>query len=351
MKEIRNQPVFVLGFGGVGRALARQIVASRDSLARRRGLRLTVIGAADSRGVAHAAHGFDDDALMRLAAHKEQGGHFEPGALPDLPPNCIVVDTTATEATVPILLDTLRAGGVALANKLPLAGDLAWFDAIRAGRARWETTVGAAMPVIQTLNYLLDSGDEVRRIEGSLSGTLGFIAAQLEAGVPFGAAVREAKQRGYTEPDPRQDLGGQDAARKALILARMLGCRLNLSDVRVESLYPAEMDALSVAEFLREVDSLNERMAQRAAGLTRGGRKLRYAAVIEDGACRVELIGADPAGKLGGIRTSDSIVVFTTKHYQDNPLAISGRGAGQEVTASGVLGDVVSLAGEMRPNA
>ncbi len=333
----------------MGRALARQIVASRDSLARRRALRLTVIGAADSHGIAHAAQGFDDDALMRLIALKERGVHFEPADLPQLPANCIVVDTTATEATVPMLLSTLRAGGgVALANKLPLAGDLSWFDAISAGRARWETTVGAAMPVIQTLTYLLDSGDEVRRIEGSLSGTLGFIAAQLEAGVPFGDAVRDAKQRGYTEPDPRQDLGGRDAARKALILARMLGYRLNLSDVRVESLYPAEMDALTVDAFLREVDGLNARMAQRAAVLTRGGRKLRYAAVVEAGECRVELTGVDPASKLGSIRASDSIVVFTTQHYQDNPLAISGRGAGQEVTASGVLGDVVSLANQMR---
>ncbi len=349
MKAIFDQPIFLLGFGGVGRALARHIVAARDSHARRRALRLHVIGAADSRGVAYAAHGFDDEALMRLVALKEGGAHFEPAALPALPANCVVVDTTATDATVPMLLDTLGAGGgVVLANKLPLAGDLDWFDAISAGRARWETTVGAAMPVIQTLNYLLDSGDEVRRIEGSLSGTLGFIAAQLEAGVPFGDAVRDAKQRGYTEPDPRQDLGGKDAARKALILARMLGYRLNLSDVQIESLYPAEMDALTVDEFLREVDSLNARMAQRAAELTRGGRKLRYAAVIERGACRVELAGADPASKLGSIRTSDSIVVFTTKHYQDNPLAISGRGAGQEVTASGVLGDVVSLAGQMR---
>lgn len=348
MKQIFDQPIFLLGFGGVGRALARQIVASRERLARRRALRLRVIGAADSRGVAYAAGGFDDDALMRLVALKEAGEHFAPAALPALPANCILVDTTASEATVPALLDALRAGGgVVLANKLPLAGELSWFDAISAGRARWETTVGAAMPVIQTLNYLLDSGDEVRRIEGALSGTLGFIAAQLEAGVPFGDAVRDAKQRGYTEPDPRQDLSGNDAARKALILARMLGYRLSMSDVRIESLYPAEMDALTVADFLRDVDSLNARMAQRAAELTRGGRRLRYAAVIEHGACRVELTGAEPASKLGSVRASDSIVVFTTQHYQDNPLAISGRGAGQAVTASGVLGDVVSLAREM----
>jgi homoserine dehydrogenase len=167
----------------------------------------------------------------------------------------------------------------------------------------------------------------------------------LEVGVPFGAAVRDAKAKGYTEPDPRQDLGGLDAARKALILARMLGYWLDMKDVAVESLYPASMDGLSVDEFLHEVDALDAPMKQRAAELTAGGKKLRYAAEIENGKLRVGLMGADPSSKLGGIRTSDSIVVFYTRYFSDNPLAVSGRGAGQEVTASGVLGDVVSLAG------
>jgi len=234
--------------------------------------------------------------------------------------------------------------GVVLANKLPLAGELAWWDALADAQSRWETTCGAALPVISTLNTLLDSGDDVMRIEGALSGTLGFLSSQLEAGRPFGAAVREAKAMGYTEPDPRQDLGGLDAARKALILARMLGYRLNMSDISVESLYPAEMDGLSVDDFLRAADSLDETMRRRAAELTSGGRRLRYAAEIESGQLRVGLMGADANSKLGSIRSSDSIVVFHTRYFGDNPLAVSGRGAGQEVTASGVLGDIVSLA-------
>ncbi len=348
---MRRQDVFLLGLGGVGRSLARQLMAARPAHAARRHVRLDVIGAADSRGAVFQPGGFDDAALAALLGRKERGEALggPPSPLPEvaarLPPGAILVDTTATDQVVPVLLAARAAGcGIVLANKLPLAGPLAWYDAIASGPARWETTVGAAMPVIATLNYLLDSGDEVRRIEGSLSGTLGFIAAQLEAGVPFGDAVREAKQRGYTEPDPRQDLGGRDAARKALILARMLGGRLEMADVSVESLYPAAMDALTVEEFLREVDALNAPMAARAAALTAGGRRLRYAAVVEGGRCRVELLGADPASKLGGIRASDSVVVFTTRCYRDNPLAVSGRGAGQEVTASGVLGDIAGLA-------
>ena len=349
---MKTQPVFLIGHGGVGRALARQIVAARARHAQRCGLRLEIVGIADSRGARIAPAGFSDDALRGLDARKTASGAFDrydAPAPPDLDPfvanDVILVDSSAGDAAVPVLRRAAQSprGGAVLANKLPLAGPLAWWDDITAGRARWETTCGAALPVISTLNTLLNSNDDVLRIEGSLSGTLAFLSAQLEAGRPFGAAVREARERGYTEPDPRQDLGGRDAARKALILARMLGYRLEMEDVAIEPLYPASMEGLSVDEFLREADALDAPMAARAAALTRGGRKLRYAARIENGACQVGLAGADPDSKLGLIRAGDSVVVFTTKQFNANPVSISGPGAGQEVTASGVLGDIVSL--------
>ncbi|MCS7055207.1 MAG: hypothetical protein NZM18_03395 [Thermoflexales bacterium] len=353
MNDLYVQPVFLLGFGGVGRALARQILAARERHARRNRLQLAIVGVADSVSSVIAPSGLPDADIRDLLDRKSRGErlaeHSQPLALSALPTHTIIVDTTATDGTTPWLIEAKARGmGVVLANKLPLAGDLRWWDAIADERARWETTCGAALPVISTLNTLLDSGDEILRIEGSLSGTLGFLSSQLEAGVPFGQAVRDAKARGYTEPDPRQDLGGLDAARKALILARMLGYRLEMRDVAVESLYPPEMDALSVDEFLRAADALDAPMKRRAAELTAGGRKLRYAAEIADGKLRVGLVGAAPESKLGSIRSSDSIVVFHTRYFGDNPLAVSGRGAGQEVTASGVLGDIVSLARAMR---
>ncbi len=352
MSNLKSQPIFLLGFGGVGRALARQIIAARDLHAHRNHLRLEIAGIADSASTLFALNGFDNAVIADLIGRKQVGAalstNTQSPSASDLPANCIVVDTTATDATVPLLLEAKAKGmGVVTANKLPLAGDLDWWGAIADERSRWETTCGSALPVISTLNTLLDSGDQVARIEGSLSGTLGFIASQLEAGVPFGQAVRDARANGFTEPDPRQDLGGLDAARKALILARMLGYRLHMRDVGVESLYPPSMDGLTVEQFLREIDDLNESMAAQARDLAAGGKKLRYAATIENGKCSVGLVGADPATKLGGIRTSDSIVVFTTKYFSDNPVAVSGRGAGQEVTASGVLGDIVSLSRAM----
>ena len=349
---MKTQPIVLIGYGGVGRALARQIVAARARHARRCGLRLEIVGIADSRGALLAPNGFSDDELGVIDARKTATGSFDrrdapppPAFDPFLAEDVIVVDTTAGDAAVPALRRAARQGqgGVVLANKLPLAGPLEWWDDITGGRARWETTCGSALPVISTLVTLLNSNDDVIKIEGSLSGTLAFLSAQLEAGRPFGAAVREARERGYTEPDPRQDLGGRDAARKALILARMLGYRIGMDDVAIEPLYPASMDGLSVDEFLREVDALDAPMAARAAELTRGGRKLRYAALVENGSCRVGLAGAEPDSKLGLIRATDSVVVFTTKYFSDNPVSVSGRGAGQEVTASGVLGDIVSL--------
>lgn len=349
---MRIQPLFLIGYGGVGRALARQIVAARARHAQRCDLRLEIVAISDSRGARIERAGFSDDALRALDAGKTAKGSFDrydAPALPALDPfvveDVILVDTTAGDAAVPALRRAAqsRRGGAVLANKLPLAGPLEWWDDITSGRARWETTCGSALPVISTLNTLLNSNDEILKIEGSLSGTLAFLSAQLEAGRPFGAAVREARERGYTEPDPRQDLGGRDAARKALILARMLGYRIGMEEVAIEPLYPASMDGLSVDEFLRAADALDAPMAARAAELTRGGRKLRYAAFIENGRCQVGLAGAEPDSKLGLIRATDSVVVFTTRYFSDNPVSVSGRGAGQEVTASGVLGDIVSL--------
>lgn len=349
---MKAQPIFLIGFGGVGRALARQIVAARARHAQRCNLRLEIVGIADSRGARIERAGLSDDALRGLDARKTATGAFDrydapaPPALdPFVAEGVILVDTTASDAAVPALRRAAQSpqGGAVLANKLPLAGPLAWWDDITGGRARWETTCGSALPVISTLNTLLNSNDEILRIEGSLSGTLAFLSAQLEAGRPFGAAVREARERGYTEPDPRQDLGGRDAARKALILARMLGYRIGMDEVGIEPLYPASMDGLSVDEFLREADALDAPMVARARELTRGGRKLRYAALVANGTCQVGLAGAEPESKLGLIRATDSVVVFTTRHFSDNPVSVSGRGAGQEVTASGVLGDIISL--------
>lgn len=349
--------VIVLGVGNVGRALLRQIIDLRELHAERLRTRFDIVAVADSDGAIFEPVGFSDAMLEALLSHKAGGGKFREhelgydlGDLVGLvdvagDDGAIVVDLSASAATIPALESALDRGyGAVTANKLPLAADLAtWQRLTNHRRMRWEATVGAGLPVIITLQNLLNSGDEVRRIEGALSGTLGYLSSELEKGTPFSAVVREAKARGYTEPDPRQDLGGLDAARKALILARMIGYRLELADVEVESLYPAEMDGLSVAEFLDALPALDETYATRAAQARADGKALRYVAEVGGGQARVGLQPLTLDHRVARVSSSDSIVVFHTARYSDNPLVISGRGAGAVNTAAGVLGDMMSL--------
>lgn len=350
-------PVILLGVGNVGRALVRQIIDLRALHAERLRVRYDLVAVADSDGAIFQPAGFSDPALEHLLRYKAEGGKFrehelgyDQGDLVGLvdvagDDGAIVVDLSASAATIPALESALDRGyGAVTANKLPLAADLAtWQRLTDHRRLRWEATVGAGLPVILTLTHLLNSGDEVRRIEGALSGTLGYLSSELERGTPFSAAVREARARGYTEPDPRQDLGGLDAARKALILARMIGYPLELTDVAVESLYPVDMDGLSVAEFMDALPALDEGYARRVAEARAQGKTLRYVAEVADGQARVGLQPLTPEHRVAHVSSSDSIVVFTTARYAENPLVVSGRGAGAVNTAAGVLGDMMDL--------
>jgi homoserine dehydrogenase len=242
-----------LGLGGVGRALVRHILTQRSYHAQRLGLSLQYIALADRDGIVINRDGLSDERLTEIVAAKAQGARLR--ALPQgrpwdgspeisedlFEPNAIVVDVTATEATVPVLRAACARGlGIVLANKMPLAGPYELFRELTANpRTRFETTVGAALPIIVTIqSFLLDTGDAIQKIRGCLSGTLNMICQRLEQGQRFSEIVRDARARGRTEPDPREDLSGRDAARKALILARLLGYPLEFEDVSRESLYP-----------------------------------------------------------------------------------------------------------------
>lgn len=362
-------PIALLGAGGVGRALVRQIVALRDRHAAAYGLRLAVRAVADRGGavVAASSGGLGDDVLLALEARKAAGGMLRDAV--DLAgdggavrgdvlaavdaPGLIAVDCTASADVAPALLAALGRGrDVVLANKLPLAAGLdawdAWDAAGRAapggGRARWEATVGAAVPIIATLRRLLAAGDDVARIEGTFSGSLNFLATELRAGRAFWAIVRDARSRGFTEPDPRTDLGGLDMARKALILARMLGARIELADVAREALFPAEMAALDVEAFLAETATLDAAFARTVAEARAGGGVWRYAAQVTPSGASVGPVVVPADSPLGLLRGTDNHVAFHTRWYADSPLVLQGRGAGVDATASGVLSDLVELA-------
>lgn len=350
-------PVIVFGLGNVGRALVQQIVDCRSLHQSRLRVRLEVVALADSDGAIVEPSGLDDAELEAILRAKASGARLKDSELgydqDDLPAlvdvagddGAVVVDLTATNTTIPALYSALDRGyGAVTANKLPLAAGLDVYQRLTDHRRfRWEATVGAGLPVIVTLQNLILTGDEVYHIEGALSGTLGYLASQLEAGVAFSTAVRQAKALGYTEPDPRQDLGGLDAARKALILGRMIGLPLELSDVGVESLYPAEMDSLTIPEFMEALPALDETYGRRVAEAAALGKTLRYVAEVKDGQARVGLQPLTPDHRLNRVSSSDSIVIFHTARYHENPLVVSGRGAGAVNTAAGVLGDILSL--------
>ena len=368
---MRDLPIILFGVGSVGRALLRQIVEQRSWHADQYGLRLDVLAVCDSSGaLIETCHGLDDALLTEIVAHKAAGNrlaaHRAGGPQSDLMGivdvagrnHTVVVDCTASTATVDALLYALdRHYAVVLANKKPLTIDQEVYDRLTSaggtgydcpprqlGRTRWETTVGAALPIIVTLNRLVSSGDTVKRITGAFSGTLGYVMSGLQTGQPFSAVVREAHRLGYTEPDPRDDLSGMDVARKALILARGLGWRLDMNHVAVESLYPAAMAELSVSEFMDALPQLDDDFRHRVEVAAAAGNVLRYAATVADGRCRVGPVTVPATGALGRLTGSDNLAEFTTRWYDPNPLVIQGRGAGTDATASGVLSDMIELA-------
>lgn len=357
--QLQRVPVIIFGAGGVGSALIRQIVESRRPVAMRNGCWFAVTAVADSRSVvvATAAAGLSDEALLALVAAKQAGrplpdasrGRPSPAALiadvagaTNAPG--IVVDVTAAES-METAVDAALAHrfAVVLANKKPLAGP--WSTAqnyFNRPRLRHESTVGGGQPVIATLRYLLDTNDPIYAIEGQMSGTLGFICGRLDAAVPFSEAVTTAKASGYTEPDPREDLGGQDVMRKVLILARMAGWPLETADITVESLYPAEMAALSVDDFMAALPQLDAAMAQRAATAAAEGNVLRYVARVTAAGGTVGLQALPQGSPLAGLK----YISFHTARYDDEKLLIGGKGAGVEMTAAGVLGDMIDLVRE-----
>jgi homoserine dehydrogenase len=370
MAENRRVPIILLGLGNVGRALLRQILDTPGGLTQRAGTRLVPIGLADTTGLLFDPNALSEDTLHTALQTKTDGRSLrtlaESQALADLDSalrsSVILVDVTASTETEPLLCAALKNGprdvhqcSVVLANKHPLSGpwDKAGFF-LNHPRLRYEATVGAGLPVIATLRYLLATGDRITAIEGCFSGTLGYLCAQLERGEPYATAVAQARALGYTEPDPREDLSGRDVARKALILARTVrvssaessGWALDMSDLAVEALYPDSLADVSAEAFMDSASTLNRTYADRFDAAQAKGHTLRYVARISPEGSEVGLTSVPQDSPLGALRGPANYVAFHTERYSDVPLVISGPGAGPEVTAAGVLGDIIGLARE-----
>lgn len=349
---MNQTPIIIFGVGGVGRALLRQIVESPDHVAAR-SPGLSVVAVADSRSWLWDPAGLGAEQLQEIVAAKKRrrpwGQEERPAELELLHEvekagveRAIVADLTAAGDMEPALKHALEAGyGVALANKKPLVGP--WEQAAHYYShpfVRYEATVGGGQPVIAALRYLLDTDDPIRRIAGQLSGTLTYLCRRLDQGDRFSVALAAAKAKGYTEQDPREDLSGRDVMRKLLILGRTAGWPLEADDVTVESLFPSALAHLSVDEFMVASLAIDPSMRERVDAAGAAGEVLRYVAEVEEGEGSVGLKAVPLESALANVKH----VAFYTGRYADEPLFIGGKGAGAELAAAAVLGDLVELA-------
>jgi aspartokinase/homoserine dehydrogenase 1 len=352
----RRTDVVLLGFGRVGRALATMAAGAGKG-------RIRIVAALDRSGYVFDPRGVARARLQRLAEGKDEGALLAGlGGRPASAPEAlrwiaahavsrpVLVDVTAEE-TGDLLVAALGQGfDLVLANKKPLAGSTAAYrqlleTAAAAGRrVRYEATVGAGLPVIDTFRKLVESGDRVLRVEGCVSGTLGFVLSSLEAGRPFSEAVREAVAKGYAEPDPREDLSGRDVLRKGLILARLLGYAGPAP--AAENLVPAALRRLPLARFMQRLGSLDEGWRLRVEAEAARGRVLRYVVVATARGVSAGLKAVPSASRFGSLAGTRNLLSFTTRRYRTEPLVVSGPGAGAEVTAAGILNDIQSLAGD-----
>ena len=349
----RSLRLYVKGVGRVGAALLDQIDAQADKL-RAEGVEVLLAGLARSKGAALKSEGLDlSDWRAASETGLSSGADMVETALRSDHPCRVFVDATASADVTEDYESLLREGvAVVSANKLAFSGAMERFETLQRLGAQgrglfFETTVGAGLPVLKTIEDLVATGDKVERVEGVLSGTLGFISDRLMAGTPFSEALKEADDLGFTEPDPREDLGGRDVARKLVILGRMAGFSFELDEVTITPLLPGEGWAdMTVDEFWKRLPEVDAHFAERREQAMAGGNALRYLASVDDDQASVRMTEVPPEHPCASLSNSENLVTIISTRYADTPLVIRGPGAGPEVTAAGVFADILRALAE-----
>jgi aspartokinase/homoserine dehydrogenase 1 len=344
----------LIGPGTVGAVLLEQLASQRERLLRDFHLDLRVRGILTSKRMLlsetslelkdwHASAGTAPAADLEAFADHVHADHL---------PHAVILDCSASATIADQYPRWLAAGmHIATPNKKANSGSLDLYTrVVEARRAAgshylYEATVGAGLPIIVTLRDLRGTGDEVRRIEGIFSGTLAYLFNVWDGSQPFSAVVRDAKARGFTEPDPRDDLSGMDVARKLVILAREMGLQLELADVALEGLIPAALASCPADEFMNRLEELDAPMLARLASARAANRVLRYVAALDAGTGKasVGLVELERSHPFANINLTDNIVQFVTSRYHQNPLVVQGPGAGPAVTAGGVFADLLRV--------
>ncbi len=345
----------LIGPGTIGSVLLEQLASQSDRLRRDFNLDLRVRGIATSRRMLLADRSID---LADWRARLDRDGEpldlerFTAHVAAEHLPHRVIIDCTADAGIAGRYAGWLGAGlHVVTPNKKANSAELAEYRRVQEARRAagsqyfYEATVGAGLPIILTLRDLRETGDRIRQIEGILSGTLAYLFNVFDGKVPFSAVVKDAKARGLTEPDPRDDLSGMDVARKLVILGREMGLSLEIGDVSVESLVPEALRGCSLDEYLERLPEADAAMTALLDGARQAGQVLRYVArLTAEGRATVALERLPAGHPFANIALTDNVVRFVTDRYCDNALVVQGPGAGPAVTAAGVFSDLLRLA-------
>ncbi len=352
LSEYKELNLFVCGVGTVGGKLLEQIAAQADELKRRSRLKINVVGIASSRHAIYRREGID---LNTWRAELDASPLSDAKSLKEHIIgmnifNAVFADCTASADIAAIYLPLLQHNiSVVAANKIAASGPYDHYQQLkRTALARgvkylFETNVGAGLPIIGTMNDLRNSGDTILHIEAVLSGTVNYIFDTLSAEVPFSRAVQMAKERGFSEPDPRIDLSGHDVVRKLVILAREAGYEVEQDQVELTPFVPEEMFRGSLDDFWRELPSLDDGFERRRRALEAEGKRLRFVAEMDHNRLRLSLKAVDRQHPFYNLEGSNNIVTLTTERYREYPMLIQGYGAGASVTAAGVFANVMSV--------
>ncbi len=328
--------LFIAGTGAVGGTLINKIDDLKSA-----NFNLKIMGACNSRQV------------QWIERNRKQSTDW-PVILQELSKptyiGTIFVDATGSKEVARLYPQLFEAGiHVATPSKLANTFEQVFYDVIRQkafknnAHFRYETTVGAGLPIISTLKDLIKSGDTVTQISGVVSGTMTYLFEQLENGRPFSEAIVKARELGYAEPDPRDDLSGEDVARKFLTLARTVGYKIERDELQVESLVPRELLNINRSAFLERLPDYNEHWKKRFKQAKKRGETLRYIGVLKSGKISIQVQAVPENSALGLLEGTDNLIQIYSDNYDKKPLIIQGAGAGKNVTATGVLSDILKI--------